>query len=54
MAKSRGIHVHHVVYRSKGGTNDLANLEVIHAVCHRQLHAGDRKAITTSSGQRSA
>ncbi|WP_078859795.1 group II intron reverse transcriptase/maturase [Streptomyces rubellomurinus] len=40
-ASIRAIHVHHLVYRSKGGSNHRSNLEVIHAECHRQLHAGD-------------
>ncbi|MFE1937049.1 group II intron reverse transcriptase/maturase [Streptomyces sp. NPDC059474] len=42
-ASYRGIHVHHLVYRSRGGSGHLSNLEVIHAQCHRQLHAGDRR-----------
>ncbi|QZL06852.1 group II intron reverse transcriptase/maturase [Streptomyces sp. BHT-5-2] len=42
-AKYRAIHVHHLTYHSKGGTDDPSNLVVIHTQCHRQLHAGDRK-----------
>lgn len=42
-ANLRGIHVHHIQYRSEGGNDYLSNLEVIHTQCHRQLHAGDRR-----------
>ncbi|RSO03339.1 group II intron reverse transcriptase/maturase [Streptomyces sp. WAC 06783] len=54
MAQYRGIQVHHLTYRSRGGSDDPGNLEVIHAQCHRQLHAGDRKKNTESSGHRPA
>lgn len=53
-ASYRGINVHHLEYRSRGGSDDLGNLEVIHTLCHRQLHAGDRKHPPASSGQRPA
>lgn len=45
-ASMRGINVHHLMYRSKGGSDHPSNLELIHTQCHRQVHAGDRK--TTS------
>ncbi|MEU0382170.1 HNH endonuclease [Streptomyces cyaneofuscatus] len=38
-AKSRTIHRHHLVYRSRGGSNKTTNLVLIHAECHRQHHA---------------
>ncbi|WP_282694497.1 group II intron reverse transcriptase/maturase [Streptomyces sp. CC208A] len=47
-ASMRAIHVHHLVYRSKGGSDRLSNLEVIHAECHRQHHAGDRSRNATA------
>ncbi|GAB2710495.1 group II intron reverse transcriptase/maturase [Kitasatospora kifunensis] len=50
----RGINVHHIEYRSRGGSDDPGNLEVIHTLCHRQLHAGDRRRSTAPSGQRPA
>ncbi len=31
-------HVHHKRYRSQGGTWDVANLEVVCALCHREIH----------------
>ncbi|MDH6135989.1 RNA-directed DNA polymerase [Kitasatospora sp. MAA4] len=42
-ARYRGVNVHHIVYRSQGGSDRLSNLEVIHTECHRLQHAGDRK-----------
>lgn len=53
-ANYRGIHVHHLTYRSKGGSDHPRNLEVIHAQCHRQLHAGDQKRSPKPGGQRPA
>jgi RNA-directed DNA polymerase len=32
-------HLHHRVWRSKGGSKQRRNLELLHANCHRQLHA---------------
>ncbi|MFD3782316.1 group II intron reverse transcriptase [Streptomyces sp. NPDC058612] len=40
-AKSRTIHRHHLVYRSRGGSDNTTNLVLIHAECHRQHHAAD-------------
>ncbi|MFD4635008.1 group II intron reverse transcriptase/maturase [Streptomyces sp. NPDC058284] len=40
-AKSRTIHRHHLVHRSRGGSNKTTNLVLIHAECHRQHHAAD-------------
>jgi RNA-directed DNA polymerase len=33
------LHVHHVLPKKHGGTNDLANLRLVHANCHRQIHS---------------
>jgi RNA-directed DNA polymerase len=33
------LHVHHVVPKQHGGTDDLANLRLVHHNCHRQLHS---------------
>jgi RNA-directed DNA polymerase len=33
------LHVHHVVPKQRGGTDDLANLRLVHHTCHRQLHS---------------
>ena len=37
------LHVHHVVPRSHGGTDDLDNLRIVHLCCHQQLHAQERR-----------
>jgi RNA-directed DNA polymerase len=33
------LHVHHVLPKKHGGTDDLANLRLVHANCHRQIHS---------------
>jgi RNA-directed DNA polymerase len=33
------LHVHHVVPKKHGGTDDLANLRLVHHNCHRQIHS---------------
>lgn len=43
VASSRTIHKHHLVYRSHGGSDKRSNLVLIHAECHRQHHAADRR-----------
>lgn len=32
-------HIHHIVWRVNGGTDDARNLALLHADCHRQLHS---------------
>jgi RNA-directed DNA polymerase len=32
-------HIHHRIRRSQGGSDDMENLEVLHANCHRQKHS---------------
>jgi hypothetical protein len=39
--------VHHRVWRTRGGTDGLDNLELLHANCHRQRHS---KAVGNESG----
>jgi RNA-directed DNA polymerase len=34
-----GWHVHHILWRSKGGGDQLANLQMLHRACHWQIHA---------------
>ena len=34
-----GWHTHHVLWRSKGGGNQLYNLQMLHPACHWQQHA---------------
>jgi RNA-directed DNA polymerase len=53
-ASSRPLNVHHVVPRSAGGPHTLNNYELLHAECHRQHHAGDRRNQIKCSPQGSA
>ena len=34
------LHIHHMVPKSKGGSDSFNNLELLHSECHRQKHAG--------------
>lgn len=34
------LHVHHIAFRSKGGTDTPSNLKVLCEMCHNDLHAG--------------
>jgi len=34
-----GWHTHHVLWRSKGGGDQLNNLQMLHPACHWQIHA---------------
>lgn len=42
-----GWNLHHIVRRVDGGTEELANLKLLHPDCHKQLHYGDN--VTGSS-----
>ena len=39
-AKNTRLEVHHIVYRSKGGTDDLDNLVTLCEDCHKKIHNG--------------
>ncbi|WP_130536641.1 group II intron reverse transcriptase/maturase [Thiomicrorhabdus indica] len=39
ITKETGWNVHHIVFRSNGGTDKLGNLVLLHPTCHRQLHS---------------
>ena len=39
ITKETGWHIHHVVKRSEGGSEQMSNLQVLHPNCHRQHHA---------------
>lgn len=39
LSKQSGWHDHHIVYRSMGGSDALANRVLLHPVCHARLHA---------------
>jgi RNA-directed DNA polymerase len=38
ITQESGWHVHHILYRVYGGTDDLSNLLLLHPDCHRQVH----------------
>jgi len=38
ITKETGWHIHHILYRVYGGTDDLSNLLLLHPNCHRQVH----------------
>nr|WP_328974020.1 group II intron reverse transcriptase/maturase [Streptomyces sp. NBC_00239] len=40
-ASRKVLNKHHLVYRRHGGTDERANLSLVHADCHRQHHAND-------------
>jgi RNA-directed DNA polymerase len=40
-ASKKILNKHHFEYRREGGTDATTNLRLVHADCHRQLHAGD-------------
>jgi RNA-directed DNA polymerase len=33
------LHIHHVIPKKHGGSDDLANLRLVHHTCHRQIHS---------------
>ena len=37
--KITGWHSHHLIWRSKGGTDSVENRVLLHPNCHRQLHS---------------
>lgn len=39
ITKATGWHVHHVVWKTRGGSDKASNLQLLHPTCHRQLHA---------------
>lgn len=39
-SKEEGWHVHHILPKTKGGTDKASNLVMVHPNCHRQIHHG--------------
>ena len=37
-AEEQPWHIHHRIWRSRGGGETFDNLELLHAHCHRQIH----------------
>jgi 5-methylcytosine-specific restriction endonuclease McrA len=44
VCQGRAQHMHHVVLRSRGGSNDLSNLRAVCTACHDHIHANPRWA----------
>jgi len=42
ITKETGWHIHHVIKRSEGGTDQVSNLQLVHPECHRQHHVNER------------
>jgi RNA-directed DNA polymerase len=42
-------HIHHRIWRSRGGPDTADNLELLHANCHRQIHVQERLTKATAS-----
>jgi RNA-directed DNA polymerase len=38
-AEEQPWHIHHRIWRSRGGGDTFDNLELLHAHCHRQIHS---------------
>jgi RNA-directed DNA polymerase len=47
------LHIHHRIWRSRGGPDTADNLELLHANCHRQIHVQERltKAAASCEGR---
>ena len=41
--KKGTLHVHHIIYRSKGGSDEIENLITLCEYCHKNLHSGKLK-----------
>lgn len=39
-SKEVGWHLHHILAKTKGGTDKISNLVMVHPSCHRQIHCG--------------
>jgi 5-methylcytosine-specific restriction endonuclease McrA len=48
------LHVHHVVFRSNGGSDAPSNLVTLCETCHNDLHAGEFTLKTNASGTKHA
>jgi len=46
-----GWSVHHIIPKSQGGSDSLANLQLLHPDCHRQLHAESPTVLPTAEQQ---
>ena len=44
------LHIHHIHYRSQGGTHELANLLTLCHCCHRHIHDRGMRVGTLARG----
>lgn len=51
ITKATGWHVHHRVWRVYGGSDKAGNLELLHPVCHGQLHAQAKSGMLPPEAQ---
>jgi RNA-directed DNA polymerase len=42
-------HIHHRIWRSRGGLDTADNMELFHANCHRQIHAQEERTKAAAS-----
>ncbi|EBV5086647.1 HNH endonuclease [Salmonella enterica subsp. enterica serovar Ball] len=40
-----GWHVHHMIRRTDGGSNENSNLLMVHPTCHNQIHARNLRVL---------
>jgi RNA-directed DNA polymerase len=46
ITRSSGWHSHHVIWKSRGGTDTAANQQLLHPTCHMQVHAAQNSVVT--------
>lgn len=46
------LHVHHIIYRSQGGADEMSNLVTLCNACHEAVHRGDLKITSTMEFER--
>lgn len=48
-SKEVGWHLHHILAKTKGGTDKISNLVMVHPNCHRQIHSGAFQVVKPAS-----
>jgi len=48
ITKDTGWNLHHILPKAQGGEDKMANLELLHPNCHRQVHSQENKLVTGS------
>ncbi len=48
--RTTGLHIHHIIFKSKRGTNAISNLVCICNFCHEALHNGNLEVFRDSNG----